>query len=82
MFYPYSILLNKCSGSCNNINDPYAKLCFPDVIKDMNIKEWIDKGRCGDWFIWNSSVCECECENSSNFDKHLDYENCKCSKNW
>ena len=26
-FYPYSIEINKCSGSCNNINDPYAKLC-------------------------------------------------------
>ena len=21
-FYSYSILVNKCSGSCNNINDP------------------------------------------------------------
>ena len=37
-FYPYSILVNKCSGSCNIINDPYANLCAPDVIKDMNIK--------------------------------------------
>ena len=25
-------------GSCNNINNPYVKLCVPDVIKDMNIK--------------------------------------------
>ena len=33
-FYPYSILVNKCSGSCNNINDPYAKLHVPDGIKD------------------------------------------------
>ena len=32
-FYPYSILTNKCSGSCNNINDLYAKLCFPDFAK-------------------------------------------------
>ena len=32
-FCPYSILVNNCSGSCNNINDPYAKLCVPDVIK-------------------------------------------------
>ena len=32
-FYPYSIEVNKCSGSCNNINDPYAKLCIPDVVK-------------------------------------------------
>ena len=27
IFYPYSISTSKCSGSCNNINDPYAKLC-------------------------------------------------------
>ena len=25
MFYPYSITINKCKGSCNTINDPYAK---------------------------------------------------------
>ena len=37
-FYPHSILINKCSGSCHNINDPYAKLCVPDVVKDINIK--------------------------------------------
>ena len=37
-FYPYNILVNKCKGSCNNIHDPYAKLCIPDVIKNMNIK--------------------------------------------
>ena len=38
LFYPHSILANKCSGICNNINDPYAKLCVPDVVIDMNIK--------------------------------------------
>ena len=34
-FYPYSVEINKCSGSCNNINDPYAKLCVPDVVKKL-----------------------------------------------
>ena len=24
VFYPFSIQVNECSGSCNNINDPYA----------------------------------------------------------
>ena len=24
-FYLYSIEVNKCSSSCNNINDPYSK---------------------------------------------------------
>ena len=37
-FYPFSIKTSKCSGSCNNINNPYAKICVPDVIKDLNVK--------------------------------------------
>ena len=38
VFYPFSIKVNKCSRSCNNINDPYAKLCVPDVLKNINVK--------------------------------------------
>ena len=38
VFYPLSIKVNKCSGDCNNINDPMAKLCVPNIVKDMNIK--------------------------------------------
>ena len=33
VFYPYSIKVNKCSGNCNNINNPYAKLGIPDFVK-------------------------------------------------
>ena len=33
-YYPYSVKVNKCSGSCNNTNDPYV----PDVVKNINIK--------------------------------------------
>ena len=38
VFYPYSITINTCKGSCNTINDPYAKLCVPDTIKNINVK--------------------------------------------
>ena len=34
VFFPFSIKASKSSGSCNNINDPYAKLCVPDVVKN------------------------------------------------
>ena len=27
IFYPFSIKISKCSGNCNNINDPYARIC-------------------------------------------------------
>ena len=39
IFYLFSIEINKCSGSCNNINNPYAKICVPDVIKDLKVQE-------------------------------------------
>ena len=38
LFYPYSIKVNKYSGSCNNINNLYLKICVPDIVKSMNIK--------------------------------------------
>ena len=38
VFYPFSIKVYKCSGGCNNINDPYAKLCVADIIKNINVK--------------------------------------------
>ena len=38
VFYPFSIKTSKCSGNCNNINNPYAKNCALDVLKDLNVK--------------------------------------------
>ena len=38
VFFPFSIKTNKCSGSCNNINNLCARLRAPDVIKNLNIK--------------------------------------------
>ena len=38
MFYPYSINVNKCSGNCNDINDPYARICVPDIVKNLKVK--------------------------------------------
>ena len=38
VFFPFSIKTRKCSGSCNNINNPYAKLCLLNVVKNLNIK--------------------------------------------
>ena len=38
IFYPLSIKANKCSGNCNNINDPYTRICIPDTVKNLNVK--------------------------------------------
>ena len=31
LFYPYNVLVNKCSGSCNTLDNPMAKLCVPSI---------------------------------------------------
>ena len=38
VLFPFNIRTSKCSGSCINISDPYAKLCVPNVFKKINIK--------------------------------------------
>ena len=38
IFYRFCIKISKFSGNCNNINDPYAKICVPDAIKKLNVK--------------------------------------------
>ena len=35
LFYPYNVLVNKCSGSCDTL---MAKLCVPNIIKRINMK--------------------------------------------
>ena len=66
VFYPYSIEVNKCSGSCNNINGPYAKLCVPDIIKNINVKVLNLISRINETrqIIWHET-CKCVCRLTS-----------------
>ena len=38
VFYSFSIKTSKCCDSCYNINDQFAKMCSPDVAKNLNVK--------------------------------------------
>ena len=38
LFYPYNVQVNKCSGSCNTLDNLIETLCVPNVIKGLNIK--------------------------------------------
>ena len=64
--YPYSIKVNECSGRCNNINNPYAKLCVPDIIKNINVKVFNLMSRINETkrIIWHET-CKCICRLSA-----------------
>ena len=38
LFYPYNVLVNKCSGSCNTLSNPISKICILKIIKNVNMK--------------------------------------------
>ena len=66
VFYPDSIKINKCSGDCNNINDPMAKLCVPNIVKDMNIKVFNLLARINETTkIVRHETCKCVCRLTS-----------------
>ena len=35
---PFSINTSKSSGTCNNINNSYAKLCVPEFVKNIIVR--------------------------------------------
>ena len=41
LFYPYNVLVNKCSGSCNTLDNPMSKICVPKIIKNVNMQVYI-----------------------------------------
>ena len=38
LFYPYNVLVNKCSGSCNILDNSVSKICVPKIIRNVNMK--------------------------------------------
>ena len=62
VFYHFSIKTSKCTDNCNNINDPYAKICVPDVVEDLNVKVFNLMSRTNE--VKNTKLhetCKCEC---------------------
>ena len=38
MTFLCDLKVNRCNGSCNNITNPYAKVCVPNIIKNVSVK--------------------------------------------
>ena len=75
VFFPFSVKTSKCSGSCHNINDPYAKMCVPDVVKNLNVKMFnlmsrTNERRHAEWH----DTCKCKCR--------LDASICNNKQRW
>ena len=85
LFYPYNVLVNKCSGSCDTINNPMAKLCVPNVFKRVNMQVYnflmmLNETRN---VLWHES-CKCVCKLNSpvcNNKQIWNNDTCRCDCN-
>ena len=62
LFYPYNVLVNKCSGSCNAFNNSMAKLCVPNIVKRVNMKVYNFLMRLNETRnVLGQEICKCVC---------------------
>ena len=85
LFYPYNVLLNKCSGSCDMLNNPTAKMCVPNIIKRiyMKVYNFLMGSNETRNVLWHES-CKCVCRlNSSvcNSKQIWNSDTCRCDCN-
>ena len=67
LFYPYNVLVNKCSGSCNTLDNPMSKICVPKIIKNVNMMQvynFLMRLNETRNVLWHES-CKCVCKLSS-----------------
>ena len=82
MFYPFSIKVNKCSGNCNSINDPYARICVPDTVKDLNVRVFnlMSRNNKTRHIKWDKT-CKCICRLDKiicNSKQRWNEDKCRC----
>ena len=85
LFYPYNVLVNIRSGSCDMLDDPMAKLCVLNVVKRVNMKVYNFLMRLNETrnVLWHES-CKCVCRlNSSvcNSKQIWNSDTCTCDSN-
>ena len=62
LFYPFTVRINECGGSCYTTNNPYTGVCVLNKVKSMNVKVFklisgVNKIR----FIVQYESCEWKC---------------------
>ena len=85
LFYLYNMLVNKCSGSCDTLDNPMSEMCVPKIIKNVNMKVYMFLMRLNETrnVLWHES-CKCVSRlNSSvcNSKQIWNSDTCRCDCN-
>ena len=85
LFYPYNVLVNKCSGSCNTLDNPINIILLMMLNETRNVL-WhesckciwkLNSSVCNNKQIWNGDTCRCDCN-----EDFVDIVNCTKGYTW
>ena len=82
MTFPYKIGVNRCVGSCNDVNNPNSIVCSPDTVKNISVKVFDlipQQNRFRNMTFHKSCKCNClldekVCNNKQKWNR----EKCRC----
>ena len=82
IFYPFTVSVNKCGGSCKTIDDLYDWVCVSNKVKNMNVKVFnlisaVNETR----FIAQHESCEDKCglkRNLYHAKQKRNHDKCRC----
>ena len=81
-YYPISVKLDRCVGSCNTLNDLSNKVCVPNKTEDLNLSVFnmitgINESKA----LTKHISCECKCRfdgRKCNSDQWWNNDKCRC----
>ena len=82
MTFAYKIKVDKCVGCCNDVENPYFKICSPDIVKNIGMKSFdlISRKSVLKNITFHKS-CKCGClldEKVCNNKQKWNKEKCRC----
>ena len=81
-YYPFSVKLDRCVGSCHNLNDLYDKVCVSNKAEDLNLSMFntitgINESKT----LTKHISCKCKCKfdgRNCNLDQWWNNDTCRC----
>ena len=74
-YYPFTVNLNRCNGSCNTRVDTSGRICKFVNLKDVNLSIFNMTGRINESKTLTKHIsCECKCT--------FDGRKCSSNQNW
>ena len=81
-YYPFSVKLDRCVESCDNLNDLSNKVCVPNKTEHLNVNLFnMITGINESKLLAKYMSCKCKCEfdeRKCNSDQWLNNDNCRC----